>query len=324
MQKGTVIKSTGSWYQVKLDKDSPDGDRILPCRVAGRFRLSELRLTNPIAVGDRVAVEIDPTSDEETGAIREIEPRTNYVVRQSPRRKHDLHLLASNIDQAMLITTIVNPGIKMGFIDRFLLMTEPFSIPTILVFNKADIYSEDDLETYEVIRNIYGDIGYTIHLVSAETGQGIEELRDLLRNKRTLLSGQSGVGKSTLVNAVQPGFELRTGELSDYTGKGQHTTTFAELFDLAFGGEIIDTPGIKTLSFNYLKPVDVAHNFREIFAISNECRFGGSCLHRNEPGCAVKESVEAEDDRVTDIRYYSYLQLLEEIEGQNYWERRKV
>ena len=324
MQQGTVIKSTGSWYQVKLDEKSPAGARILPCRVAGRFRLDELRLTNPIAVGDRVSVEIDPTSDEETGAIREIEPRRNYVVRQSPRRKHDLHLLASNIDQALLITTIVNPGVKMGFIDRFLLMTEPFSIPTILVFNKADLYSEDDHETYQVIRDIYGDIGYTIHLVSAQTGRGIAELRDLLRGKRTLLSGQSGVGKSTLVNAVQPGFELRTGELSDYTGKGQHTTTFAELFDLAFGGEIIDTPGIKTLSFNYLKPLDVAHNFREIFALSSECRFGGSCLHRNEPGCAVKASVEEQDDRVTDLRYYSYLQLLEEIEGQNYWERRKV
>ena len=324
MQQGTVIKSTGSWYQVKLDEESPAGARILPCRVAGRFRLDELRLTNPIAVGDRVSVEIDPTSDEETGAIREIEPRRNYVVRQSPRRKHDLHLLASNIDQALLITTIVNPGVKMGFIDRFLLMTEPFSIPTILVFNKADLYSEDDHETYQVIRDIYGDIGYTIHLVSAQTGRGIAELRDLLRGKRTLLSGQSGVGKSTLVNAVQPGFELRTGELSDYTGKGQHTTTFAELFDLAFGGEIIDTPGIKTLSFNYLKPLDVAHNFREIFALSSECRFGGSCLHRNEPGCAVKASVEEQDDRVTDLRYYSYLQLLEEIEGQNYWERRKV
>ena len=324
MQKGTVIKSTGSWYQVKLDEPSPAGDRLLSCRVAGRFRLDDLQLTNPIAVGDRVAVEIETTSDAETGAIRRIEPRRNFVVRQSPRRKHQLHLLASNIDQAVLITTIVSPGLKLGFIDRFLLMTEPFSIPTVIVFNKADLYGEEEMETFEVVRSIYEDIGYRLLLVSALTGEGIAELRELLTGKRTLLSGQSGVGKSTLVNAVEPGFSLRTGELSDYTGKGQHTTTFAEQFDLSFGGELIDTPGIKTLSFNYLKPADVAHNFRELFALSSECRFGGSCLHREEPGCAVKESVETGDDRVTDLRYYSYLQLLEETEGQNYWERKQV
>ena len=324
MQQGTVIKSTGSWYRVKLDAPSPEGTVELRCRVAGRFRLDDLNLTNPIAVGDRVSVEIEHTGDEETGAIREIENRTNYVVRQSPRRKHQLHLLASNIDQALLITTVVNPGLKMGFLDRFLLMTEPFNIPTIIVFNKADIYEEKDLETYAVIEDIYTDIGYTVLLVSAHTGQGIEELRSLLQDKRTLLSGQSGVGKSTLVNAVQPELDLRTQELSDYTGKGQHTTTFAQLFDLSFGGELIDTPGIKTLSYNYLKPLDVAHNFREIFALSSECRFGGSCLHKDEPGCAVKASVEAEDDQVTDLRYYSYLTLLEEVQSQNYWERKKV
>ena len=324
MQEGTVIKSTGSWYDVRLDAPSPAGNDFLKCRVAGRFRLDELRLTNPIAVGDRVGVEVEESSDEETGAIRSIEPRTNYVVRQSPRRRHDLHLLASNIDRAMLITTVANPELKLGFVDRFLLMTEPFSIPTVIAFNKADLHTEDDRETYEVVRDIYTDIGYGVHLVSARTGEGIGELRELLRGRRTLLSGQSGVGKSTLVNAVQPGLDLRTGELSDYTGKGQHTTTFAELFPLSFGGELIDTPGIKTLSFNYLKPMDVAHNYREIFALSSECRFGGSCLHREEPGCAVKESVEAGDDRVTDLRYHSYRQLLEEVDAQNYWERRKV
>ena len=324
MLNGTVTKSTGSWYNVQLDAPTPGGNTTLKCRVAGRFRLDELRLTNPIAVGDRVSVELDENSDQETGAIRAIEPRTNYVVRQSPRKKHDLHLLASNVDQALLITTVVNPGLKMGFLDRFLLMTEPFGIPTTLVFNKADIYSEDDLETFAVVEDIYTSIGYQVMLVSAMADQGINELRELLKGKRTLLSGQSGVGKSTMVNAVEPGLNLRTGELSDYTGKGQHTTTFAELFPLSFGGELIDTPGIKTLSFNYLKPTDVAHNFREIFALSSECRFGGSCLHRSEPGCAVKESVEQGDDRVTDLRYHSYLTLLEEVEAQNYWERRKV
>ncbi|THH40095.1 ribosome small subunit-dependent GTPase A [Neolewinella litorea] len=321
---GTVTKSTGSWYNVRLDAPTPEGDRELRCRVAGKFRLDELNLTNPIAVGDRVRVEVETNNDEETGAIREIDDRRNYVVRQSPRRKHDLHLIASNVDQAVLITTIIDPGVKLGFIDRFLLMTEPFGIPTIIVVNKADIYEAEDMETYEVIRDLYTDIGYTVELVSATTGQGIAELRERMEGKRNLLSGQSGVGKSTLVNAIEPGLDLRTGELSDYTGKGQHTTTFAELFQLSFGGELIDTPGIKTLGFNYLKPQDVAHNFREIFATSEDCRFGGSCLHRTEPGCAVKESVEEGDDRVTELRYYSYLQILEEVESQNYWERRKV
>lgn len=324
MIEGTVTKSTGSWYNVKLDTPTPAGDLELRCRVAGKFRLKDLNLTNPIAVGDRVSVEVETNNDEETGAIREIADRQNYVVRQSPRRKHQLHLIASNIDQAILITTVIEPELKLGFIDRFLLMTEPFSIPTIIVVNKADLYGEDELATFEIVKQIYGAIGYTVLLVSSQTGQGIDALRELMRDQRSLLSGQSGVGKSTLVNAVQPGLELRTGELSGYTGKGQHTTTFAELFQLNFGGELIDTPGIKTLSFNYLKPQDVAHNFREIFAASSDCRFGGSCLHRTEPGCAVKESVEAEDDRVTDLRYFSYLQLLEEVEGQNYWERKKV
>ena len=324
MIEGTVIKSTGSWYNVRLDEPTPDGTTDLACRVAGKFRLDELHLTNPIAVGDRVSVEVELNNDAETGAIRRIADRTNYVVRQSPRRKHDLHLLASNVDQALLITTIIDPGVKLGFIDRFLLMTEPFGIPTVIVVNKADLYEEDELDTFRVINDLYTNIGYTVLLVSATTGRGIEELRSLMQGKRNLLSGQSGVGKSTLVNAIEPGLELRTGELSDYTGKGQHTTTFAELFQLSFGGELIDTPGIKTLSFNYLKPQDVAHNFRELFAVSEACRFGGSCLHRTEPGCAVKDSVEEGDDRVTDLRYYSYLQILEEVEAQNYWERRKV
>ncbi|MBB4080699.1 ribosome biogenesis GTPase [Lewinella aquimaris] len=324
MIQGTVIKSTGSWYNVLLDEETPDGARELRCRVAGKFRLDDLNLTNPIAVGDRVSVDVETTNDDETGAIRGIADRTNYVVRQSPRRKHDLHLLASNVDQAVLITTIIDPGVKLGFIDRFLLMTEPFGIPTVIVVNKADLYTEEEMETYQVIHDLYTDIGYTVLLVSATSGQGIEALRELMEGKRNLLSGQSGVGKSTLVNAVEPRLDLRTGELSDYTGKGQHTTTFAELFQLSFGGELIDTPGIKTLGFNYLKPQDVAHNFREIFALSEACRFGGSCLHKDEPGCAVKASVEEGDDRVTDLRYFSYLGILDEIESQNYWERRKV
>lgn len=320
MQQGTVIKSTGSWYRVQLQASG----EILDARVAGRFRKQDKQLTNPIAVGDVVKVEIDEDSDEVTGAIREIAPRKNYVVRQSPRKKHQLHLLASNIDQAILIVTLIEPDLKLGFVDRFLLMTEPFSIPTTIVINKADLYDEELRDYFGGVAMIYERIGYNVLLVSAESGEGLEELKNIMADKRSLLSGQSGVGKSTLVNAIEPELDLRTGEISDYSGKGQHTTTFAEIHPLSFGGEIIDTPGIKNLSFNYLEPQDIAHNFREIFALSDECRFGGSCLHRSEPGCAVKESVETEDGRVSDLRYFSYLTLLEETEEQNYWERKKV
>ncbi|MEM6397084.1 MAG: ribosome small subunit-dependent GTPase A [Bacteroidota bacterium] len=321
MHYGTVIKSTGSWYQVRLENEERE---LVSARIAGRFRQDDLPLTNPIAVGDRVGVELETSGDEQTAAIKKIDPRTNYVVRQSPRRKHDLHLLASNIDQAILITTIIEPELKLGFVDRFLLMTEPFNIPTILVINKQDLLDEDEMDMYFGFAGLYESIGYEVMLVSAESGEGIQAFSELLKGKRSLLSGQSGVGKSSLINAIQPDLELRTGELSDYSGKGQHTTTFAELFELEFGGELIDTPGIKTLSFNYLEPIDVAHNYREIFALSSECKFGGSCLHRTEPGCAIQESLEEEDGRISELRYQSYLTLLEEAESQNYWERKKV
>jgi ribosome biogenesis GTPase len=316
MEKGTVIKSTGSWYLVKIDQKEE-----LLCRIGGKFRIEGLTLTNPVAVGDRVEVTLEE-GEEKRGIIRRIEPRTNYVVRQSPRRKHDLHLLASNIDQAIVIVTIIEPNLKQGFIDRFLLMTEPFEIPTLIVVNKIDLHGEDENAILNGLRGIYEPIGYDILAVSAEDGTGIEQLRDRLQDQVSLIAGQSGVGKSSLANAIQSDLELRTGEISDYSGKGQHTTTFAEMFRLDLGGAIIDTPGIKTLSFNYLEPIDVAHNFRELFALSPECRFGGNCLHRNEPGCAVKEAVE--EGTVSVLRYENYLVLLEEMEDQNYWERQKV
>ncbi len=290
---------------------------MVDSRIIGKFRLDGKRLTNPVAVGDEVEVEVD--EKDETATIKSILPRRNYVVRQSPRRKHDLHLLASNVDQAMVIVTIVHPNLKQGFIDRFLLMTEPYEIPTVVVFNKSDLYGEEEMAIYEYLREIYENIGYRVLLTSAVEGQGLEELREVLGGKVTLIAGQSGVGKSTLVNAIQPQLELRTQELSDYSGKGMHTTTFAEMHPLEFGGSIIDTPGIKTLSFNHLEPMDVAHNFREFFEYSENCRFGGNCLHRNEPGCAVKEAVE--EGELSELRYANYLMLLEEIEEQNYWER---
>lgn len=279
-----------------------------------------MKLTNPVAVGDEVHLEAD-SEEEQTGVIKEILPRRNYVVRQSPRKKHDLHLLASNIDQAVLITTIVQPNLKQGFIDRFLLMTEPYEIPTVIVINKADLYDEDAMQIVGGLQYMYENIGYKVLVVSAIEKTGLDELRAILKGKTTLISGQSGVGKSSLINAIQPHLNLRTTDLSDYSGKGQHTTTFAEMHELDFGGTIIDTPGIKTLAFNSLEPQDVAHNFREFFAVSEDCKFGGNCLHRNEPGCAVKAAIEAGE--ISELRYINYLTILEEVEDQNYWERHR-
>ena len=313
MQEGVVIKSTGSWYSVQLES----GERI-ESRIIGRFRMDGKKLTNPVAVGDRVLLEMEQ-GESNTGIIKEILPRTNYVVRQSPRKKHELHLLASNVDQAIVIITISNPKLKQGFIDRFLLMTEPYDIHTIIVANKADLYSDGDLAVFEYLKEIYEAIGYQMILTSAEDGTGVETLKALMHGKTNLVAGQSGVGKSSLVNRIKPGLQLRTSALSDYTGKGQHTTTFAEMFNLDDGGKIIDTPGIKTLGFNHLETMDVAHNFREFFHLSSECRFGGKCLHREEPGCAVKSALENEE--VSELRYINYLALLEEVEDQNYWER---
>ena len=312
--QGTVIKSTGSWYNVRME----DG-QVLECRAVGKMRLNDLPLTNPIAVGDEVLVEMENESGN--GLIKGVMPRRNYVVRQSPRRKHDLHLLASNIDQALLVTTITQPKLKQGFIDRFLLMVEPYEIPTIIVFNKADLYKDEDLEVYAYLEDLYQGLGYTVILASAMSGDGVAELKAQLKDKVTMLSGQSGVGKSSLLNQIQANLELRVGEISDWSGKGQHTTTFAEMHPLDMGGQIIDTPGIKTLSFIHLEPNQVAHNFREIFALSPQCRFGGACLHRNEPKCAVKAAVER--DEISSLRYENYLYILQEIEDLNHWERKK-
>jgi ribosome biogenesis GTPase len=314
MQKGTVIRSTGSWYNVRLDNGE-----VIECRIVGKFRLGKMKLTNPIAVGDEVKFVME---EEGKGMIKEIMPRQNYVVRQSPRKKQYLHLLAANIDQAVVIVTIVEPKLKQGFIDRFLLMIEPYNIPACIVFNKGDLYSDDDVSVFLYLREIYEKIGYKVIITSAEEGDGVDVFQDYLKGKTTLLCGQSGVGKSTLVNAVQPHLDLRTQDLSGYSGKGQHTTTFAEMFPLDFGGHIIDTPGIKTLSFSNLEPIDVAHNFREFFEASVDCKFGGQCLHRNEPKCAVKAAIEAGE--ISELRYANYLAILDEIEEQNYWERHEM
>lgn len=312
MIKGIVIKSTGSWYNVRLEDGS-----IIQSRIAGKIKLDDLKLTNPIAVGDEVSLEMED-SDEIRGVIKAISLRKNYVVRQSPRKKHQLHFLASNVDQALLIVTIKEPNLKIGFIDRFLIMTEPYSIPVTMVFNKCDIYDSHDLETFEELKKIYTKIGYQVIKTSSVSREGLDELQHILKDKTTLVAGQSGVGKSTLVNAIEPSLDLRTEEISDFSGKGQHTTTFAEMFDLSFGGHIIDTPGIKTLAFSHLEVMDIAHNFREFFALSDQCKFA-NCTHRNEPKCAVKAALETGE--ISLLRYQNYLGLLEEVEDQNYWER---
>jgi ribosome biogenesis GTPase len=309
LQKGTVVKSTGSWYLVQLD----NGDRV-ECRILGKFRLDGQKITNPVAVGDRVEVQLI----NEDNQIKNILPRQNYVARQSPRKKHDLHLLASNIDQALLVVTMVFPDLKPAFIDRFLLMTEPRDIPAIIAFNKWDLYDKESRELFQIIQFVYQEIGYKVIAVSALTGEGVEELSQILKDKTTLIAGQSGVGKSSLLNTIQPELGLRTGDISDYSGKGQHTTTFAEMHRLDIGGNIIDTPGIKTLAFNNMEIMDVAHNFKEFFKYSSACKFS-NCTHRNEPGCAIKEAIES--NFISELRYQNYLQILQEIEDQNYWER---
>jgi ribosome biogenesis GTPase len=307
---GIVIKSTGSWYQVRTD----DGDRV-EARIRGKFRLDGMKLTNPVAVGDKVKLNF---SNGDEALISEIMPRQNYVVRQSPRQKHNLHLMAANVDQAVLVITIISPDLKQGFIDRFLLMTEPHDIPVTIIFNKKDLWNDEAWELYHALHYIYTEIGYGVEAVSAIGNQDSQRILEELKDRTTLMAGQSGVGKTTLLNSLQPGLGLRTQELSEYTGKGQHTTTFAEMFELKEGGYIIDTPGIKTLSFNNLEPMDVAHNFREIFKASQDCKFH-DCFHRGEPKCAVKKAVE--NGEISELRYLNYLQIMDEIEEQNYWER---
>ena len=310
--KGIVVKSTGSWYQVLGD----DNIRY-KCRMAGKIRLDDLKLTNPVAVGDEVIFDIE-AKDEFSAVIKTILPRKNYVVRQSPRKKHQLHFLASNVDQVIVIVTMREPNLKIGFIDRFLMMTEPYSIPTIIVFNKVDLNNIEDFEILNKLMEVYFKIGYEVMLVSSEIGDGIEEIKLKLKDKTTLISGQSGVGKSTLINKIERNLGLKTEEISDSSGKGQHTTTFAEMFSLSFGGAIIDTPGIKSLSFSHLEVKDVTHNFREFFVVSGDCKFA-NCSHRNEPKCAVKKAIESGE--ISEIRYQNYLNIVDEVEDQNYWER---
>jgi ribosome biogenesis GTPase / thiamine phosphate phosphatase len=314
--EGIVYRSTGSWYEVRR----ADGD-LWHCRIKGKMRLDDLPTTNPIAVGDTVVFEAE-AGDEKHGIIRKVSPRQNYVVRQSTRQRNHLHLIAANIDQALLVVTLRHPNIKLGFIDRFLLTTATYNIPTTIIFNKADIYEEEDLNQLADIYAIYKKIGYGALLVSATTGKNIDKLRDLLKDKTSLLSGHSGVGKSSLLNTIDADLKIRTQEISDYSEKGMHTTTFAEMFDLKSGGRLIDTPGIKELGFIHLSPQDVAHNFKEIFETAHNCKYK-DCRHVGEPTatCAVKTAVQSGEISLS--RYQNYLNIYQEVEEQNSWEQKK-
>ena len=305
---GLVIKNTGSWYVVKTD----DGVEI-NCKIKGNFRLKGIRTTNPIAVGDLVT--ILPNADG-TAFITAIDTRKNYIIRRSSNLSKEAHIIAANVDQALLIVTLAHPITSTTFVDRFLATAEAYRIPAVIVVNKIDLLSEDeDKEYLEAWSYLYKSIGYKVLEVSAETGEGIDKLNALLDGKITLLSGNSGVGKSTIINRIMPDLNLRTAEISTTHDTGMHTTTFSEMFSLPHGGYLIDTPGVKGFGTIDFDRHEVAHFFPEIFEIAQDCRFG-NCTHSHEPGCAVLNALE--DSRIAQSRYNSYLSILEDSADDKY------
>tara|TARA_B100000900_G_C20569478_1_gene712611 strand:- start:13 stop:960 length:948 start_codon:yes stop_codon:yes gene_type:complete len=309
--KGVVLKSTGSWYQVR-DLESHE---LFDCRIKGKFREAGIRSTNPLAVGDFVEFEFEE-KDEGQGIISSIENRKNYIVRKSVNLSKREHIIASNMDQALLVTTLAQPMTSTGFMDRFLATAEAYSIPTVIVFNKIDVYGEQETMELEYREAVYASIGYIVLKTSATEGQGLVELKNLLKGKTTLLSGHSGVGKSTLVNTIEPKLNLRTGEVSHSHGKGQHTTTFAEMHPLSIGGDIIDTPGIKGFGMVNMEKEEISHFFPELFALSKKCRFH-NCMHVNEPQCAVKAALE--ENKIAPTRYESYLNQLNDYDEETHY-----
>lgn len=307
MDKGLVIKNTGSWYLVKTDEGS-----TVECKIKGNFRLKGIRSTNPVAVGDRVKI---IRNQEGTAFITEIEDRKNYIIRRSSNLSKLSHIIASNLDQCMLIVTVNYPETSTTFIDRFLASAEAYRVPVCLVFNKTDRYSEDENRYLDGLINLYTTIGYQCYKVSALNNIGIEEIKKALEGKITLFSGNSGVGKSTLINAILPEQNLKTGDISNVHNKGMHTTTFSEMFPVNGGGYIIDTPGIKGFGTFDMEDEEVGHYFKEIFKISADCKYG-NCTHRHEPGCAVREAVEKH--YISESRYTSYLSILDDKEDGKY------
>lgn len=305
----TVYKSTGSWYIVQGEEG-----KVFNARIKGKFKIDNITSTNPIAVGDVVLADME-NELENTLIITDIAPRKNYITRSSPHNRNQHHIIASNLDQSLLFATLKDPKTSLGFIDRFLITSEAYHVPSVIVFNKWDLYKEKELDKFAEIKEIYESIGYKVRLMSIDKNEGVEEVKNLLKDKTTLLSGHSGVGKSSFINIVFPELRLRTQDVSGWSGKGLHTTTFAEMFNLGFGGRVIDTPGIRELGLVDIPKQELSHYFPEMRALINDCQFN-NCMHINEPGCAVKDAVN--EGAIHADRYYSYLNILESIGKKPY------
>ncbi len=307
--KALVYKSTGSWYIVK-----DNTGKFWNARMKGVLKIDDITSTNPVAVGDYVEIEPEHDADD-TAMIDEIHNRHNYINRQSPRFKHQHHIVAANLDQSLLVATLKEPKTSQGFIDRFLVASEAYHVPAIIAFNKADLYKKKELEKFEQWKQTYETVGYKVILISVIGNSRIEEVKHLLKNKTTLISGHSGVGKSSLLNIIFPDIKLKTQDISGWSGKGQHTTTFAEMYDLPFGGKIIDTPGMREFGLVDISRQELSHYFPEMRERLNDCQFN-NCLHVNEPGCAIKEAVIKKE--IHEDRYVSYVNILDSIEEKSY------
>jgi ribosome biogenesis GTPase len=307
--KALVYKSTGSWYIVQND-----AGEIFNARIKGKFKIDDITSTNPIAVGDIVKVEME-NELENTVIITEIEPRKNYINRVSPHNKNQHHIVASNLDQSFLFATLKDPKTSQGFIDRFLITAEAYHIPCVIIFNKSDLYKKKEQDKFIELEKMYEQIGYQVRLISVEKDEGINDIIALMKDKTTLFSGHSGVGKSSFVNTILPALKLKTQDVSGWSGKGLHTTTFAEMYNLPFGGKIIDTPGIRELGLVDIPKQELSHYFPEMRALLNECHFN-NCMHTDEPGCAIKKAVE--DGNINIERYISYRNILDTIDDKKY------
>lgn len=301
--KGLVYKSTGSWYSVKAEDDT-----FYNCRIKGKFRMVGIKSTNPVAVGDHVDFDVEKKGDETVGVIKHIDERDNYIIRKSVNLSKQTHIIAANIDVAFILITLNNPPTFTTFIDRFLVTAEAYHIKAVLLFNKIDTYNDDELLEIKLLAALYRKIGYDCIGISAVTGKNIDKVKALMQDSVTMFSGHSGVGKSTLVNTIEPGLNLKTSKISDQHLQGQHTTTFAEMFDLSFGGQIIDTPGIKGFGVVEIDKEELGNYFPEFFLLKDKCKFN-NCLHVEEPQCAVKDALENEE--IAWSRYKSYLQILD-------------